>query len=35
MPPQTYYEPSPRGFEAKIAERIAYWEKLRAERRGQ
>ena len=33
MPPQTYYEPSPRGFEAKIAERIAYWEKLRAEKR--
>src|SRR6202008_2012989 len=35
MAAQTYYEPSPRGFEAKIAERIAYWEKLREERRGQ
>lgn len=34
MAPQTYYAPSPRGFEAKIAERIAYWERLRQERRG-
>jgi putative ATPase len=33
MAAQTYYTPSPRGFEAKIAERIAYWDKLRAERR--
>jgi putative ATPase len=32
MSPQTFYEPSPRGFEAKIAERIAYWEGLRKER---
>lgn len=32
MAPQTYYAPSPRGFEAKIAERIAYWERLRQER---
>jgi len=33
MSAQTYYTPSPRGFEAKIAERIAYWDRLRAERR--
>ena len=33
MPPQTYYAPSSRGFEAKIAERLAYWDKLREERR--
>ncbi|WP_164117681.1 replication-associated recombination protein A [Sphingorhabdus sp. Alg239-R122] len=29
MEPQTYYAPVERGFERKIAERIAYWEKLR------
>ncbi len=34
MTPQSFYEPSPRGFEAKIAERIAHWEKLRGERGG-
>ncbi|WP_156679648.1 replication-associated recombination protein A [Sphingomonas profundi] len=34
MAPQTFYTPAPRGFEAKIAERLAYWEGLRAERRG-
>jgi putative ATPase len=34
MTAQSFYTPSPRGFEAKIAERLAYWEKLRAERRG-
>ena len=32
MSPQTFYRPSPRGFEAKIAERIAYWDGLRKER---
>jgi len=32
MTPQTLYEPSPRGFEAKITERLAHWDKLRAER---
>lgn len=32
MSPQNYYAPSPRGFEAKVAERLAYWEKLRRER---
>lgn len=32
MPPQTFYEPSDRGFEAKLAERLAYWSRLRQER---
>ena len=32
MSPQTFYTPTERGFEARIAERIAYWNKLRAER---
>ncbi len=32
MEPQTYYEPVERGFERKIAERIAYWNKLRSGR---
>ncbi|HTI31765.1 MAG TPA: replication-associated recombination protein A [Sphingomonas sp.] len=32
MTPANYYSPVDRGFEAKIAERIAYWDKLRAER---
>jgi putative ATPase len=32
MSPQSFYTPSPRGFEAKIAERIAYWDRLRQER---
>ena len=34
MAAQSFYAPSPRGFEAKIAERMAYWEKLREERNG-
>jgi putative ATPase len=29
LPPQTYYTPSERGFEKRIAERLAYWEGLR------
>ena len=33
MEPQTYYTPVERGFERKVKERIAYWEKLRAERK--
>ncbi len=33
MAPQTFYTPTPRGFEAKIAERLAYWQALREERR--
>ena len=32
MEPQTFYVPTPRGFEAKIQERLAYWQKLREER---
>jgi putative ATPase len=32
MEPQTFDVPTPRGFEAKIAERLAYWQKLREER---
>jgi len=32
MEPQTYYEPVERGFERQVKERIAYWNKLRAER---
>jgi len=35
MTPQTFYEPVPRGFEAKIAERLAHWERLRGERRSE
>ena len=29
MQPQTFYEPTDRGFEKRVAERIAYWEELR------
>lgn len=32
MTPQTFYAPSPRGFESKIQERLAYWDRLRAEK---
>jgi putative ATPase len=32
MAPQTFYSPVARGFEAKIQERLAYWEGLRTER---
>jgi putative ATPase len=35
MAPQAFYIPSPRGFEAKVAERLAHWDRLRAERRGE
>ena len=35
MAPQTFYTPAPRGFEAKIQERLAYWDKLRRERQGE
>jgi putative ATPase len=35
MEPQTFYEPTARGFEAKIAERLAHWQRLREERQGQ
>ncbi len=33
MPPATFYAPVERGFEAKIAERIAHWDKLRADKK--
>jgi len=33
MSPQTFYEPTGRGFEVKVAERLAYWEEKRRERR--
>mgnify|MGYP001550948105 CR=1 FL=1 len=32
MTPQSFYAPTERGFEARIAERIAHWDRLRAER---
>jgi putative ATPase len=32
MEPQNYYQPTNRGFEAKIAERIAYWDEMRLKR---
>ncbi len=34
MNPQAFYVPTPRGFEARIAERLAHWDRLRKERRG-
>ena len=30
MEPQTFYAPTDRGFERRIAERIAWWEEQRA-----
>jgi putative ATPase len=35
MTAQPLYQPSPRGLEAKLAERLAEWNRRRAERRGQ
>ncbi|HKR18298.1 MAG TPA: replication-associated recombination protein A [Rhizorhapis sp.] len=32
MEPQTFYQPADRGFEKRIAERIAWWNELRSER---
>ena len=32
MTAQEFYHPSPRGFESKIQERLAYWDKLRTAR---
>jgi putative ATPase len=29
MAPQTYYQPTDRGFEKRVAERLAYWDELR------
>ncbi|KPP86658.1 replication-associated recombination protein A [Erythrobacter sp. HL-111] len=34
MEPQEFYTPVERGFEREVRERIAYWNRLRAERRG-
>ncbi|QUT04098.1 replication-associated recombination protein A [Sphingobium phenoxybenzoativorans] len=34
MQPQSFYRPADRGFEKRIAERIAYWNDLRAKARG-
>jgi putative ATPase len=34
MAPQTYYEPTDRGFEKRVAERLAWWDERRAEMRG-
>jgi putative ATPase len=34
MTAQKFYTPSPRGFEAKVAERLAHWDRLRTERQG-
>ena len=33
MEPQDYYQPTDRGFEAKLRERLAYWDEKRRERR--
>ena len=33
MEPQTYYRPVERGFERQVLERIAYWDRLRTQRR--
>ena len=35
MARQTYYEPVDRGFEAKIRERLAYWDERRSAKDGQ
>jgi putative ATPase len=34
MAPQAFYAPTDRGFEARVRERIAHWERLRQERQG-
>jgi len=35
MSPQSFYQPTGRGFEAKVAERLAYWEEMRRERQSE
>ena len=35
MSAQEFYKPTGRGFEAKVAERLAYWDEMRRERREQ
>jgi putative ATPase len=32
MERQAFYQPTNRGFEAKVAERIAYWDEMRLKR---
>jgi putative ATPase len=34
MMAEEYYRPSPRGFEAKVAERLAFWAEKRREKQG-
>ena len=34
MEPQAFFAPTDRGFEARIAQRMAFWDRLRAERGG-
>jgi putative ATPase len=34
MVAQTYYRPVERGFERQVIERMAYWDRLRSQRRG-
>ncbi|MDX3911523.1 MAG: replication-associated recombination protein A [Sphingobium sp.] len=33
LPPQTFYQPTDRGYEQRIAERLAWWDARRAEQR--
>jgi putative ATPase len=33
--PQIYYRPSERGFEKRVAERLAYWDELRRQKQGE
>ena len=35
MRPQIFYTPTERGFEKRVAERLAYWDELRKARRGE
>ncbi|MEQ1495852.1 MAG: replication-associated recombination protein A [Novosphingobium sp.] len=35
MAPQTYYQPVERGFEREVLKRLEWWDKKRAERRGE
>ncbi|MBS0480808.1 MAG: replication-associated recombination protein A [Proteobacteria bacterium] len=35
MPPQTYYRPAERGFEREVLKRLEWWDKKRAEKRGE
>ena len=35
MEPRTFYEPTDRGFEKKVAERIAWWEEQRKAKRNE